>query len=88
MSSSIYLRESGYCKCEGYETMWMSPQSESIITYALAGFANLQCIGIMIGGLSCMVPSRKERVSKLGSKCVTKNNFNLRTKSAMDLSVD
>ena len=105
MSASVHLRQEGYCKCEGSNTLWMSPRSESIVTYALAGFANLQCIGrvftkitfwkgifvgpqkalackflykgIMIGGLSCMVPSRKELVAKLGKLSTTKSCYNV-----------
>lgn len=66
MSIALSSRLAGLCKCREERTEWMSPRSEAIITYALSGFANLQCIGIMIGGLSCMVPSRRHLVTKLG----------------------
>ncbi|XP_077105068.1 solute carrier family 28 member 3 [Ranitomeya variabilis] len=38
---------------------YMSARSEVIATYALCGFANFGSLGITIGGLSSMAPSRK-----------------------------
>ncbi|XP_077330980.1 solute carrier family 28 member 3 [Lithobates pipiens] len=38
---------------------YMSIRSETIATYALCGFANFGSLGITIGGLSSMAPSRK-----------------------------
>lgn len=38
---------------------YMSVRSEVIATYALCGFANFGSLGITIGGLSSMAPSRK-----------------------------
>ena len=38
----------------------LSPRSEVLMTYALCGFANFGSLGILIGGLSTMVPERRE----------------------------
>jgi concentrative nucleoside transporter, CNT family len=48
----------------------LSPRSEVLMTYALCGFANLGSLGILIGGLSTMVPERREEVVSLGLKSI------------------
>lgn len=40
-------------------------RSEIIATYALCGFANLSSIGIQLGGIGAMAPSRKSDLSRL-----------------------
>ncbi|XP_034540835.1 sodium/nucleoside cotransporter 1 isoform X1 [Notolabrus celidotus] len=44
---------------------WLSVRSEIITTYALCGFANFSSLGIVIGGLSSICPSRRGDVSSL-----------------------
>ena len=39
-------------------------------TYLLCGFANVASIGIQIGGIGALVPSRKGLLSKLGVKAL------------------
>ncbi|MEY3721397.1 MAG: hypothetical protein RL618_1916 [Pseudomonadota bacterium] len=46
----------------------LSPRSRLIMTYALCGFANIGSLGIMIGGLSAMVPSRREDILALSPR--------------------
>lgn len=48
----------------------LSVKSGLIMTYALAGFANLSSIGIQIGGLGSMVPERKQEIIHLGLKAL------------------
>jgi CNT family concentrative nucleoside transporter len=48
----------------------LSPRSELIMTYALCGFANLGSLGIMIGGLGAMAPSRRPEIVALGMKSI------------------
>jgi CNT family concentrative nucleoside transporter len=48
----------------------LSPRTRLIITYALCGFANLASLGIMIGGLCAMVPSRREDIVDLAPRTV------------------
>uniref|UniRef100_A0A8C9NUM9 Solute carrier family 28 member 2 n=1 Tax=Serinus canaria TaxID=9135 RepID=A0A8C9NUM9_SERCA len=44
---------------DGSRKQWISERAESITTFALCGFANFSSIGIMLGGLSSLVPQRK-----------------------------
>jgi len=46
----------------------LSERSRLILTYALCGFANFGSLGIMIGGIGAMVPSRRAEVASLGAK--------------------
>jgi CNT family concentrative nucleoside transporter len=48
----------------------LSIKSDLIMTYALAGFANLSSIGIQIGGIGTMVPDRKQEIIGLGIKAM------------------
>lgn len=44
----------------------LAPRSELIATYALCGFANLGSIGIQLGGIGGIAPTRKSDLAKLG----------------------
>ncbi|MCM8596766.1 NupC/NupG family nucleoside CNT transporter [Accumulibacter sp.] len=44
----------------------LSPRSRVIMTYALCGFANLGSLGILLGGICAIVPSRRSEVVELG----------------------
>jgi CNT family concentrative nucleoside transporter len=48
----------------------LSPRSRIIMTYALCGFANLGSLGIMIGGLTTMVPERRQEILELGPRTI------------------
>ena len=48
----------------------LSDRSRLIMTYALCGFANLGSLGIMIGGLGSMAPSRRSEVVALGGRSI------------------
>lgn len=48
----------------------LSPKGLAIITFALCGFANLNSLAILIGGLGGLVPERRRDISKLGFKAV------------------
>lgn len=45
---------------------YLSPRSALIATYALCGFANFASVGIQIGGISVLAPSRRHDLSKIG----------------------
>ncbi|XP_020822118.1 sodium/nucleoside cotransporter 1 isoform X3 [Phascolarctos cinereus] len=49
----------------GGKKQWISVRAEIISTFALCGFANFSSIGIMLGGLTSMVPHRKSEFSKI-----------------------
>jgi concentrative nucleoside transporter, CNT family len=46
------------------------PQSFTIATFALCGFANLSSIAIQIGGIGALAPSRKSDLARLGLRAV------------------
>jgi CNT family concentrative nucleoside transporter len=48
----------------------IQPQSFTIATYALCGFANLSSIAIQIGGIGALAPERKSDLARLGLKAV------------------
>ncbi|XP_026220965.1 sodium/nucleoside cotransporter 1 [Anabas testudineus] len=58
-------RLSGMDEIIGGERQWISIRSEIITTYALCGFANFSSLGIVIGGLSSICPSRRGDISSL-----------------------
>lgn len=48
----------------------LSQNSRLIMTYALCGFANFGSLGIMLGGLTVMVPERRNEIVALGGKSI------------------
>ncbi len=48
----------------------IAARSFTIATYALCGFANLGSIGIQIGGIGALAPSRREDLAKLGFRAM------------------
>lgn len=53
----------------------LSDRSRLIMTYALCGFANLGSMGILIGGLSALVPERRDEVVALAPRAVAVGFF-------------
>jgi CNT family concentrative nucleoside transporter len=45
---------------------FISPRSALITIYALCGFANFASVGIQIGGISTMAPTRRHDLSRIG----------------------
>ena len=48
----------------------LSERSRLIMTYALCGFANFGSLGILVGGLTAMVPERRDEVLALGLRSI------------------
>jgi CNT family concentrative nucleoside transporter len=49
----------------------LSPRSRLLLVYALCGFANFGSLGIMLGGLSAMLPAeRRPELTSLGMKSI------------------
>ena len=46
----------------------VSPHGRLIMTFALCGFANFGSVGILVGGLSVMMPDRRSEVAVLGMR--------------------
>lgn len=52
------------------ETHELSDRSIIIATYALCGFANFGSVGIQIGGIGAIAPSRRAELAKLGIRAM------------------
>jgi CNT family concentrative nucleoside transporter len=48
----------------------LDPRSFTIASFALAGFANIGSVGIQIGGIGSLVPSRKADLARLGLRAM------------------
>jgi len=48
----------------------LDPRSFTIATFALCGFANLGSIGIQIGGIGALAPSRRDDLARLGFRAM------------------
>ncbi|GAB95180.1 CNT family concentrative nucleoside transporter [Kineosphaera limosa] len=47
-----------------------TPKTAAIITFALTGFANLGSLGILLGGLGGLAPTRRSDIAALGMRAV------------------
>ncbi|XP_020039463.1 solute carrier family 28 member 3 isoform X2 [Castor canadensis] len=63
LSKLINLRKEAGPKFVNGVQQYMSIRSETIATYALCGFANIGSLGIVIGGLTSIAPSRKRDIA-------------------------
>jgi CNT family concentrative nucleoside transporter len=59
-----------YLQLAGFGADVLSDRSRLILTYALCGFANFGSLGIMIGGMTAMVPSRRAEIVSLGARTI------------------
>lgn len=50
--------------------MGLSERAIALTTYALCGFSNFSCIGIQVGGIGILVPSKRQWLTELGLKAV------------------
>ena len=48
----------------------LDPRSFTIATFALCGFANFSSIGIQIGGIGALAPSRRHDLARLGFRAM------------------
>jgi len=48
----------------------LSPRTITVLTYALAGFSNFGAIGIQVGGIGGLEPSRRPELAQLGLKAM------------------
>ena len=54
----------------GTQKAALDPRSFTIATFALCGFANLGSIGMQIGGISALVPERRNDLARLGVRAM------------------
>ncbi|MEQ8746874.1 nucleoside transporter C-terminal domain-containing protein [Pyruvatibacter sp.] len=59
-----------YLALAGLEPGTLSERSTLIMVYALCGFANPGSVGIMIGGLTALVPERRDEIISLAGKAL------------------
>jgi CNT family concentrative nucleoside transporter len=48
----------------------LDPRSFTIATFALCGFANFSSIGIQLGGIGALAPSRRQDLARLGVRAM------------------
>jgi concentrative nucleoside transporter, CNT family len=48
----------------------MTQRTRMILTYALCGFANVGSVGILIGGLTALMPARRPEIMELAWKAL------------------
>jgi CNT family concentrative nucleoside transporter len=53
----------------------LDPKSFTIATYALCGFANFSSIGIQIGGIGALAPTRRHDLARLGLRAMLAGTF-------------
>ena len=53
----------------------LGARSRLILTYAMCGFANFGGLGIMLGGLGALAPSRRKDILDLGIKSLIAGNI-------------
>ncbi|NXX21231.1 S28A3 protein, partial [Podargus strigoides] len=63
LSELIHNREKGGSMYINGVKQYMTVRSEVIATYALCGFANFGSLGLVIGGLTSLAPSRKKEIA-------------------------
>ncbi|RRA48746.1 NupC/NupG family nucleoside CNT transporter [Acidipila sp. EB88] len=54
----------------GAQKSMLDPRSFTIATFALCGFANLSSIGIQIGGIGALAPTRRNELARLGLRAM------------------
>ncbi len=57
-----------YLQLAALDPSQLSDSTRLILTYALCGFANFGSLGIMLGGLSTLVPERRSELLNIGPK--------------------
>jgi CNT family concentrative nucleoside transporter len=55
---------------QGGDSPALTPRSLVVMTYALCGFVHVASMGIFVGGLSALVPSRIQDISRLGFRAL------------------
>ncbi|KAM9251345.1 solute carrier family 28 member 3 [Cariama cristata] len=63
LSKLIHNRENGGSMYINGVKQYMTVRSEVIATYALCGFANFGSLGLVIGGLTSIAPSKKKEIA-------------------------
>lgn len=67
LGTKVVLNELlAYLDLAGAAGQTLSPRSQIIMTYALCSFANFGSLGIMVGGMVAMAPTRRAEIVRMG----------------------
>ena len=61
----------------------LTERSRVLLTYALCGFANFGSLGILIGGLATMAPTRRDEIVGLGMRSIVSGTLATMTAGAV-----
>ena len=76
LGSKIVLTEFvAYLEMSQLDPGQLGARSRLILTYAMCGFANFGGLGIMLGGLGALAPSRRKDILDLGIKSLIAGNI-------------
>ena len=76
LGTKIVLNELvSYLDMAGLPEGNLDGRSSLIMTYAMCGFANFGGLGVLIGGLSAIVPSRRDEIVGLGMRALLAGNL-------------
>ena len=76
LGTKIVLNELvSYLDMAGLPEGDLDGRSGLIMTYAMCGFANFGGLGVLIGGLSAVVPSRRDEIVALGVRALLAGNL-------------
>ena len=76
LGSKIVLTEFvAYLEMSQMDPGELGARSRLILTYAMCGFANFGGLGIMLGGLGALAPSRRKEILDLGIKSLIAGNI-------------
>ena len=64
-------------------TVELTMRTKIILSYALCGFANFSSIGIQIGGIGALAPSRRGDLSRLGFRALLAGLFSSCTRAIL-----
>ncbi len=70
LGTRMVLNELVAYQALGAQKASLDPRSFTIATFALCGFANLSSIGIQIGGIGALAPSRRNELAQLGLRAM------------------
>ncbi|XP_078252913.1 solute carrier family 28 member 3-like [Rhinoraja longicauda] len=70
LAELIKRRKDGLPEFIGNRKQYLSVRSETIATYALCGFANIGSVGIVIGGLSSIAPTRFRDIASVSLRAL------------------
>ena len=71
MGIKVVLNELiAYLHLAGLPAGTLDARSTQIMVYAMCGFANLASVGILIAGMSALIPERRDEVVSLALKAL------------------